>query len=78
MDYFNGAGSSEVLMERPAYKADGAINIDLGLRGTYVLHKQHSMFLHLAFARLSREIKASPRVVTASHNLALFTCESLS
>lgn len=77
MDYFNGVGSSKVLMERPAYKAGGAINIDLGLRGTYVLHKQHFMFLHLAFTRLSREIKASPRVATVSHDLALFTCVSL-
>jgi len=70
VDYYFGVAVDEVRAGRAAYVGKSAVNIELGLRSTYVIDDRHSMFLDLGVTKLSKKIKDSPLVNRSNENRA--------
>lgn len=68
VDYYFGVRDNEVRHDRAAYTGKAGTNVEVGLRGIYMLNPQHSLFLDLAVSKLSRRIEDSPLVDSATEN----------
>jgi outer membrane protein len=75
VDYYYGVLQSEMRSDRPAYKADSAVQFEFGVRSMYLFNAKHSAFIDVGVTSLSAEIKDSPLVdrSTIDHILLGYT-----
>lgn len=66
VDYYYGVQASEVRTDRAAYAGQSTVNVELGLRGRYVLAPQQSIFMDLSVTALGAGIRNSPLVDRSS------------
>lgn len=71
VDYHYGVRRDEVRMDRAAYIGESAINIEYGIRGSYKLGMQHSIFLDVKVTSLGSQIEDSPLVDSSMENTVL-------
>lgn len=62
VDYYYGVKASEVTATRSAYEGKSVVNFELGLRTSYVIDRNQSLFLDLSTISLDSGIKDSPLV----------------
>jgi outer membrane protein len=62
VDYYYGVNASEATMERPAYDAKAALNLETGVRASYAFTPHQVGFLDVGTQRLGNEIADSPLV----------------
>jgi outer membrane protein len=68
VDYYYGVAADEARPGRVAYMGRSGVNAELGLRSTYVVDQNHSLFVDLEVTRLSKKIKDSPLVNRSNEN----------
>jgi len=68
VDYYYGVAAAEVRAGRPAYVGKSGVNAELGLRGTYLIDANHSLFLDVGVSKLPKSIKDSPLVDRTTEN----------
>ncbi|TLX62261.1 MipA/OmpV family protein [Stutzerimonas nosocomialis] len=72
VDYYFGVRDSEVRSDRAAYAGKSGTNTELGVRGTYMFDKRHSVIIDVKATSLADEIKDSPLVDSSTDNRVLF------
>jgi len=71
VDYYYGVETDEIRIDRPAYEGKSGVNLQLGVRGSYIFDAHHSAFLDLGVTSLPEEIKDSPLVDRSTENRVL-------
>ncbi|MEM1190052.1 MAG: MipA/OmpV family protein [Pseudomonadota bacterium] len=61
-DYYFGVRPDEVRADRPAYEADSAIHLDVGLDYIFDLADRHQLITSVKYRRYDSEVKDSPLV----------------
>lgn len=68
VDYYYGVAADEARPGRVAYVGKSGVNAELGLRGTYIIDANHSLFLDLGVTKLAKGIKDSPLADRSTEN----------
>lgn len=68
VDYYYGVRANEVRAGRAAYTGEAGTNVEVALRGMYVIDRNNSLMLSVGTTRLASEIKKSPLVNRTSEN----------
>ena len=71
VDYYYGVRASEVRPGRAAYRGDAGTNVEVALRGMYMIDRHHSIIMSLGATRLASEMRKSPLVDRSSENTLL-------
>ena len=70
VDYYYGVTPGEARLGRAAYTGQATVNTELGLRGSYALAPQQSIYLDLSATALGSGIKDSPLVGRSTETTA--------
>lgn len=62
IDYYYGVRSNEIRVDRPIYLGKAGMNMEYGIRGVYLLDRQHSIFIDAGVTSLADEIQDSPLI----------------
>lgn len=65
-DYYYGVRAEEVRADRPFYAGRAGTDVEIGLRTSYALARQHSLFLDVSATGYSNAVKESPLVDQSS------------
>lgn len=68
IDYYYGVRADEVSTTRAFYQGEAGVNIELGVRGSYMFKQKHLVFIDVSVTSLAAEIKDSPLVDSSTEN----------
>jgi len=72
VDYYYGVKTSEANAGRAAYVGESGVSTELGLRVSYVVAPQHTVFMDLSATALPASIKNSPLVDSSTQSAIRF------
>lgn len=70
--YHYGVRAHEVRADREFYAGEAGVNVELGLRGIYLIDRHHSLLLDFGVTSLADEIQNSPLIDSSTENNVLF------